>query len=44
MVAAPEALVLTAPTPALVYLGIGLEKASRKAGVPNVSVNAIPRT
>lgn len=44
VVPAPDALVLTAPTPALVYSGIGLEKASRKAGVPNVSVNATPRT
>lgn len=40
----PEGAVLTAPTPALVYSGIGLRKASRKAGVPNVSVNATPRT
>lgn len=40
----PEGVVLTAPTPAVVCLGICLRKASRKAGVPKVSVNAIPRT
>lgn len=44
VVPGPEAVVLTAPTPALVYSGIGLRKASRKAGVPNVSGKAIPRT
>lgn len=40
----PDGAVLTEPTPALVYSGIGFRKASRKAGVPNVSVNATPRT
>ena len=44
VVPAPEGVVLTVPTPALVYSGTGFRKESRKAGVPNVSVKAIPRT
>ena len=44
IVPVPDGTVLTAPTPALVYSGIGFRKESRKAGVPNVSVKAIPRT
>lgn len=44
VVPVPDGVVLTAPTPALVYSGIGFRKESRKAGVPNVSVKAIPRT
>ena len=40
----PEGAVVTAPTLAVVSSGIGLRNASRKAGVPKVSVRAIPRT
>ena len=35
---------LTGPSAAVVYSGIFSLKASRKTGVPNVSVSAIPRT
>jgi hypothetical protein len=44
VVPGPEAEVVTAPAPAEVYAGMGLRKASRNAGVPKVSVSAIPRT
>jgi hypothetical protein len=44
VVLGPEGVVETAPAPAEVYAGMGLRKASRKAGVPKVSVRAIPRT
>lgn len=44
VVLGPEGVVETAPTPAEVYAGMGLRKASRKAGVPKVSVRAMPRT
>lgn len=39
-----DGCVVSAPTPAVVKVGIGLLNASRKDGVPNVSVNAMPKT
>lgn len=39
-----DGCVTSAPTPAVVTVGIGLLNASKKDGVPNVSVNAIPKT
>lgn len=44
VVLGPEGIVVIAPAAAEVYSGIGLLNASRKAGVPKVSVKAIPRT
>lgn len=44
IVDATDGAVVTEPTAALVNFGMGFRKASRKAGVPNVSVNAMPRT
>lgn len=44
VVAALEGNVASTPLLGVVYSGIGLPNASRKAGVPNVSVSAIPRT
>lgn len=43
VVASLDGRVRSPPTPAMVYSGIGFLNASRNAGVPNVSVNAIPR-
>lgn len=40
----PEGVTEREPTPAVVCLGIGFRKESRKAGVPNVSDRAMQRT
>lgn len=41
---APDGSVVTAPTEAVVIVGVGSVNALKNAGVPNVSVSAIPST